>query len=351
MEATAQADVQTGFIEEPNDPYEVFRPLMSGCGATCSPKEFYWAVNEALHSTEAEVYDAKHASMFVEEAFVLERLFSYLPDIPKKLRFLDVGCGTGLVGNFASLYIPDRVSSMTLLDPSERMLEEVSQRAESWPFPTDLRLGDIFTLDTRDRYDVVTINSVMHHIVELEAFAERIEALVKPGGLVLTAQDPRSENKTIADPALSARRLTDVPLWNVPAWIGKPNRLKRIRRAVGRFLRPRFLPVKLSPFALRISEILIRKGVIREPLSEPLLYEITDVHVPGQPNRIGKGIDEDDLLRWMPKMSLNAVHTYRFHDVDYSRLSESQKQKEMKWWADKDPHGTNIALVFIKSMR
>ena len=351
MEATAQADVRTGLIEEPTDPYEMFRPIMAVCGATCPPRDFYWAVNEALHSTEAEVYDAKHASMFVEEAFVLKRLFSYLPDIPQKLRFLDVGCGTGLVGHFASLYIPDRVSSMTLLDPSERMLEEVSQRAESWPFPTDLRLGDIFTLATRDRYDVVTINSVLHHVVELEAFAARIEALVKPGGLVLTAQDPRSKKKTITDTVLSARKLKEIPLWNVPSWIGKPNRLMRLRRAVGRFLRPRFLPVKHSPFALRISEILIREGIIAEPMSEPLLYAVTDVHVPGQAKRIGKGIDEDDLLRWMPRMDLQAMHTYCFHGADFARLSDEQRQKEMAWWADDDPHGAQIALVFQKRMR
>ena len=351
MKATAQADIRTCGIEEPNYPYDLFRPIMEVCGATCTPRDFYWKVNEALHATEAETYYSRHASMFIEEAYVLERLFSYFPDNPLKLRFLDVGCGTGLVGHFASLYIPRRVGSMTLLDPSERMLEKVVERAGSWPFRNDLRLGDIFALNARDRYDVITINSVLHHIVELEAFAKKNEALVKPGELVLTAQDPRSAKKTSADSVLRERRLKKILLWNIPAWIGKPNKWKRVRRRISHLIIPRILTKKLSPFAIQISEILIQKGIICEPMSESLLYEVTDVHVPGHSNRIGKGIDEDDSSRWMPEMSLLAMHTYRFHDADHAQLSKAQIKKEMALWSENDPHGEHMALVFKKRIR
>ena len=350
MEATAQADIRARFIDETNDPYEVFRPIMEVCGATCSPKDFYWAVNDALHATEAEIYDAKHASMFIEESYVLERLFSYLPDSPRELRFLDVGCGTGLVGHFASMFIPRRVGSMTLLDPSESMLERVSERAGSWPFRTDVLLGDIFALDVGERFDVITINSVLHHIVELEAFARRIEVFVRPGGRILTAQDPRSVEKTSADFMLRERRLKKIPFWNLPAWIGKPNKWERIRRRIYRLIRPGTLTGQLSPFALQINEILIDKGIIRESLSESLLYEVTDVHVPGRADRVGKGIDEDDLRRWMPGMDLHAMHTYRFHDADFTQLSKAQMKKEKAWWSDNDPHGAHMALVFKKRM-
>ena len=348
MEATAKSDIRTCFIEEPNDPYEVFRSIMAVCGATCPPEDFYWAVNEALHAVEADVYDSRHASMYIENEYILERLYSYLPDKPLKLRFLDVGCGTGLIGHFASMFIPQRVSSMTLLDPSERMLAKAAARAESWPFPADLHHGDIFTLDTAEQYDVITINSVLHHVVELGAFVKRIEALVKPGGLLLTAQDPRCVEKTRADPVLQGRRLKNIPIWNIPAWIGEPNRWKRIRRSISLFIRPRFLPIKLSPFALRVNEILINKGVLMNPLSESLLYEVTDVHVPGHADRIGQGIDEEDLCLWMPEMSLLAMHTYRFHGADLKLLSEEQQKKEMAWWSENDPHGTQMALVFKK---
>ena len=85
MEATAQADIRTSLIEESNDPYEVFRPIMAACGATCPPKDFYWAVNEALHAVEADVYDSRHASIYIENEYILERLFSYLPEEPPNI--------------------------------------------------------------------------------------------------------------------------------------------------------------------------------------------------------------------------------------------------------------------------
>ena len=63
------------------------------------------------------------------------------------------------------------------------------------------------------------------------------------------------------------------------------------------------------------------------PLSESLLYEVTDVHVPGHADRIGQGIDEEDLCRWMPKMNLLAIHTYRFHGFDLCAVEQNAEKK------------------------
>jgi len=199
-----------------DDSYEMFRPLMDYFGAVCSPKEFYWAVNDALHAAEAAIYDDRHSSMFVEERYVWERLFSYLPDTPKQLQFLDVGCGTGLVGHFASLHCSERVNHMTLLDPSASMLDRIRERASQWPFETTIQHGDIDALNSQPLYDVVTINSVLHHVVELDAFVNKVQGLIKPGGLLLTGQDPRAQHEIRSDVILRGRRLKKrIPFWDI----------------------------------------------------------------------------------------------------------------------------------------
>ena len=324
---------------------------MNHFGAACSPKEFYWAVNDALHAAEATIYDDKHLSMFIEESCVWERLFSYLPEKPEQLLFLDVGCGTGLVGHFASLYCPERVKRMTLLDPSAGMLERVCEKAKCWPFETTVKHGDIYALNGSAQYDVVTINSVLHHVVELESFVKRVQASLKPGGLLLTGQDPRALHKTRSDPILAGRRLRKkTPFWNVRRRIAESNKWRkarwRIMRRVRRVLRRK---IPHTPLAMRASATLLENGIITVPMDQSSLYAVTDVHVPGHPMKTAKGIDEADLERWMPEMNLLATHTYRFHDADFVQLTEFQQEEERMWWRKSDAHGTTMALVFLKS--
>ncbi len=337
--------------EEGRRPYEVFCPLMKRFGATCSPKAFYWAVNDALHAAEAAVYDDRHATMYLEAGgAVWERLLSYLPDSPQTLRILDVGCGTGLVGHFMAVHVPHRVESLTLMDPCANMIAIARKKAASWPFDTIVAQCHIESLDVATRFDVVTINSVLHHVVELEAFVKRVQDLVKPGGLLLTGQDPRALAATLGDAVLAARRLKkQVPYWDIRQRLHSSPLVGKywghIARSVRRLVK---MEGGMTELARKASSTLLAKGIVSRPMDETSLYTVTDVHVPRQVGKGGEGIDENCLLQWMTEMTLVAMHTYRFHDAEFTHLSAVQRDQELAWWRANDPHGATMALVFQK---
>jgi len=327
------------------------RPLMRYFGATGDQEAFYWAVNRALHAVEAEDYDMRHASMFQEERRVWRRLAGYLPAAPDKLNLLDVGCGTGLVGAFLAEICPERIGQMTCLDPSPAMLDRTRERSADWPFQAVFRTGDVESLPDGVQFDGVTINSVLHHILYLEPFLRRVETLVRPGGVVLTAQDPRSAVELRRDAVFRSRRLKQPPQWYQPIgllrhWVRHTASGWRTSRFVRRILN-RELPQ--SVLAVRASETLLKEGVVQRAMDQDSLYAVADVHVPLHPLKRAGGIDPAVLDRYMPGCRLMTRFSYCYRGAEYASLDAEQRADEKRWFEEHDPHGATLAMVFEKT--
>lgn len=86
--------------------YEPLRPIMRAHGASCTPQEFYWAVNDAFHTVEAKTYDQIHAGMFGGSDPMWTRLLKCVSGTGWVV--LDVGAGTGLVGEHLVRLAPGR---------------------------------------------------------------------------------------------------------------------------------------------------------------------------------------------------------------------------------------------------
>lgn len=324
-----------------HDVYEVFRPLMKRFGARCSPPEFYWAVNHALHNAQARIYDERYRDMVREEQMVWQRLFSHVPAQAVNLGCLDIGCGTGLVAHFAGRFCPAEIRQYDLLDPSAEMLRVARRRADRWPFAVRTIEGDLFALDGEKAYHLITINSVLHHIVELPPFLEKVQSLLAPGGLFLTAQDPRDSRRSDDDTIRRRKNRTHF-YRGQNAWKIYCRRL--ITRPVGRLLGLR----RDDPVTRTVNQTLIDRGVIRKPMHEKDLFSITDIHVPDQPLNLGGGIDLALIKQHLPRLQLLREYTYHYHDLSWSRLSEDEIAQEKIWWNRNDPHGALIASVWQK---
>ncbi len=326
-----------------NNAYDVFQPLMKRFGAAGPSRDFYWAVNHALHAAQARIYDDHYQDMYHEEEMVWQTLFSHLEESKAKLTGLDVGCGTGLVCHFAARFCPERIATFHLLDPSAEMLHTAHCRSINWPFPVELFAGEIFTLPNKARYDVITINSVLHHIVELSPFLETLQRLLRPGGFLLTAQDPGCVLQTAEDDVLRQRRRSAAFNRNQKTW--KKTFRRYLTRPLARLLSLR----RDDPVTAAANRTLLEQGIITRPMDEKSLFSVTDIHVPDQPLNLGRGIDLADLQRLLPGLRLIADYSYHYHDLGWSRLTPNEIENEKHWWLQNDPHGTLFATAWQKT--
>ncbi|MGQ0552683.1 MAG: class I SAM-dependent methyltransferase [Planctomycetota bacterium] len=127
------------------------------------------------------------------------------------LTVLDAGCGTGWVGIEAGR-LGGRVSAF---DPSPAMVELARANAQQTGVELDARVGFVEGLPFEQPFDVVLNSGVISFAPDPEVYLERLDRLVKPGGLLVIgdinplAQGFRRRRSRL--PLLPARELGGLP--------------------------------------------------------------------------------------------------------------------------------------------
>jgi 2-polyprenyl-6-hydroxyphenyl methylase / 3-demethylubiquinone-9 3-methyltransferase len=117
-------------------------------------------------------------------------------DCLKGLTFLDVGCGGGIV----SEPLARLGAKVTGIDPAEENIEAALLHAEKNGLPIYYRATTVEALaETDAAFDVVIASEVVEHVADLDFFAGRCAALVKPGGLMIVT----TINRTLKSFALA----------------------------------------------------------------------------------------------------------------------------------------------------
>ncbi len=314
---------------------------MESHGATGSAERFYWAVNDAYHAAEAKGYDTIHADMYAGLGPIWRRLLTQISS--HEINALDVGAGTGLMGEMLVRFCPGKIVRLTALDPSAAMLEEHRKKSVRWPFPTDYVLGDIGSLPADAGYHLVIVNSVLHHIVELESFCRRIQEIVVPGGFIATAQDPRDEAGS--DHILKERSAFARKRWS-----------RKLRKSdiFGRIFRKSHMVCAsligrpyIAPLARAVNATLLCKGIIARPMTLASIHSVTDFHVPGE-GGWGQGIRVAQLSTWFDALSLVETFTYQFHGIEWTSLTPKEQQLELELLSGGDAHGSLFATLWSK---
>ncbi len=226
-----------------------------------------------------------------------------------------------------------------LLDPCQAMLERCQEKRSRWLFETQAILGDIESVPLAAQFDVITVNSVLHHVVELEGFCSRLAALLRKGGVLLTAQDECAE--AASDPrfltrSADARRRR------------KPTLYRKVRGLAGRVIRRVLGKPNLGPLARATNQPLLETGIIRRPMDQQNIWAVTDFHVPGQPGAFGRGISVRQLQAWLPGFELIDQLTYNYHGVPWTQLTTSERAEEHGWWASDDRSGQLLGTAWKK---
>ncbi len=100
------------------------------------------------------------------------------------LRFLDIGCGGGLLTEpMARLG-----AAIVGVDPSEKNIKTASVHAQEVGLEIDYRVGTAEDLASAgERFDVILNMEVIEHVHDPRAFAATCAAMLKPGGLMFVA--------------------------------------------------------------------------------------------------------------------------------------------------------------------
>jgi 2-polyprenyl-6-hydroxyphenyl methylase / 3-demethylubiquinone-9 3-methyltransferase len=156
-------------------------------------------------------------------------------DCLKGLRMLDIGCGAGILSEPLARLGADMVGA----DPSRENIEIARMHAAESGLTIDYRNTTAEELaEAGERFDVVLAMEVVEHVADVELFVSNCAAMVKPGGLIVTA----TLNRTLKSFALAIVGAEYVLRW-----------LPRGTHQWDKFVTPHELETAIENAGLRVS--------------------------------------------------------------------------------------------------
>ncbi len=163
------------------------------------------------------------------------------------LRFLDIGCGGGLLCEPMARLGAEVVGA----DASATNIEVAKLHASESDVSVDYRATTAEDLaDSGEKFDVILNMEVVEHVADIDLFLEKCATMVKPGGIMFVA----TINRT-----LKALGLAIIGAEYVLRW------LPRGTHQFGKLVRPEELEKSLANAAMSIVD---RTGVIYHPLAD-----------------------------------------------------------------------------------
>lgn len=156
--------------------------------------------NRDVHNSVSNRYDRVHSEIFnnIEQERIVERLRSILSAFGNsQLTALDFGCGSGnITGHLVALGF-----DVTSADISAKFLEIIKERyGKAGNCKTEILSGDIDNDLIGQRYDLICIYSVLHHIPDYVSVLRGLSSRLNPGGYLYIDHEA-SEAYWHSDPA------------------------------------------------------------------------------------------------------------------------------------------------------
>jgi ubiquinone/menaquinone biosynthesis C-methylase UbiE len=271
-------------------------------------------INELFHDFEKDAYQEAHPEIFVKEIDRWRTAAEKFFDLKKSVTVIDIGSGTG----FVSMAIADLLSSDSTFvcsDISRGILEVAEKNIKGKKFQCNFKFIKIegktpFNLPFDDKTaDVITINSVLHHIENTENFLYEIDRVLKPGGLILIGHEPNKyfyKNKFLYFQdyilyALLNPKVVFKKIFNLE----KGGNFEMIAEKINRVLLKENL-IKTSLSEIEINKIVDIKSLIGfEPNNLFPNYKILDLQTYNHVYRISSKYQNNKLIKIYEKILIN----------------------------------------------
>jgi len=281
-----------------------------------SNERFVISVNEIFHDVEAETYVQRHPEIFVDEVERWKNIATeYLVrDYP--ITVLDIGTGTGFVPLVIGPFLK-RKDTVICSDISTTMLRmcrnEIAKKQLDCQVKF-IRLNEDLGSVVQDPVDVVTVNSVLHHIPNVDEFCSQISTLIPQGGLLIVAHEPNKlfyNNWFLWRSYLLLRLLTNAQT-RVSSMFENLGLLVFIESLLGRKSTQPDSTLKSDSLVHKINTRLMGEGLIKEPMTAAELSATVDFHVPTAGGfHKDRGFDISHLLKdQLPNFDLIHFDTY-----------------------------------------
>ncbi len=239
-------------------------------------------VNELFYDNEQEDYHDVHEEMLGREGQRWRDRAQRLIDANRPAVVVDIGSGAGLVGMSVGPVLRPH-DRLVCADLSAGMLEVARRNLTRLAMPPQLDFVKIersvpYRLPFADASaDVVTMNSVLHHVKETAAFLDEINRVLRPGGLVMIGHEP---NRAFSDSALLRWNYALLRGFFIPKNVVKDVLLKTGLRSAVEKLYYMIRPAKrhvVDAMMQRINGTLFAEGLITKPLRLAEVALITDI--------------------------------------------------------------------------
>jgi ubiquinone/menaquinone biosynthesis C-methylase UbiE len=290
------------------------RAFMHELGIEGPTRRFVTHVSNTYHAIEAASYDERHSEIADSAPHWTRCLKLIEPHLPPTVRVLDTGSGTGFAAQQVLDAIGPRVVEIVCQDTSQEMLQRARARLGRYGCRSRFVVGDIDAVTNAEaRFDLVTSNAVLHHLVDVAGFLRSVGRLVRPGGFYVAGHEPSAS-------------FYDGPIKRWTQWY---RTWRRGRHLLSPFPYLRRLGVVETPENIEqlTNQSLICQGVIQRPMPPGAVARFVDIHVPPENEALlqgHRGFHPVSLIEHLPQFE-PVYHT------TYSHVREARARMGPVW--------------------
>jgi len=257
-------------------------------------------LNELYYDFTNEQYHNSHPEIFIQERERWERIARQFLNFTNPITIVDIGTGSGFVPLTIAKFTK-KEDIFICSDISKDILDIAKHNIEKQNFHCKLKFVKIknqvpyqlpFEIES---IDVITMNSVLHHVKDTNTFLGQIDRVLKPNGLLFIGHEP---NKYFYDNKFLLYNYLIIDPKFIVYKLFKRLHLEKIIKKIYYLISPKKKDYK--KITNKINEVLLREKLIKKSLLCEEIDEIKDI-------KAQEGFQPDSLL---PHYKLLLFETY-----------------------------------------